>query len=143
MRALLQLSSRQFERLVRDFYKAEGYGATLTRKGPDGGYDVRFYDTESKTMHIIECKRYSGYVNEEIIEKLDAVVRKKRDNYLRDGVRIQGILVTIGTISDEVSRIARGRGIKVMDGQKLISKLRRIDPEKISNDIRHIIGCIL
>ena len=57
---LFHLGSRDFELLVADIFRAQGYTVKVTPASKDGGYDVlaRIENKIRKESLIIECKRY-------------------------------------------------------------------------------------
>lgn len=73
----LDLSSRQFECLVRTLYEEMGYDAELTPPGNDGGRDVVASRTEPGRAEklYVECKRWEGNVGRPELNKLFGVTQ--------------------------------------------------------------------
>jgi len=58
---LYTLSSREFEELVAELFRCEGYNVSLTTVSRDGGKDLLVSSTGiiGEQLYLVECKRYS------------------------------------------------------------------------------------
>lgn len=55
---LFKISDREFEELIAEIFKAEGYDVELTKRTRDNGYDViAVYNSLIRQKLLIECKR--------------------------------------------------------------------------------------
>lgn len=87
---LYEMHPRKFEELVAYFFNEEGYMATMTGRGADGGKDILVSrnDGFTSTLFLVECKRYAAdrAVDVNAVKKLYATMQGDRCN--------GGVLVT-------------------------------------------------
>lgn len=117
-RALLDLTSRQFEIVVFRLYSAMGYQCLLTPARIDGGRDVIATAPDRGRRHslLIECKRYEGTLRVNLARELLGVVSHEN--------RSGGVLVTTGSVSRGIRTLASSNHqIDYVDGTSLVSLL--------------------
>lgn len=105
----------KFEDYVAKLYKNMGYSVKQTKRTGDGGKDI--VATKNGQTYFVECKRYSDPVN----------VHKMRDFVgacVLGGKDIKGIYVTTSSFTNDAKSAANRIGIKMIDGNKLMSMIR-------------------
>ncbi len=79
---LWQIPSRQFEELVAEILKKQGYEIELTPASSDGGFDMYAAkkDGLGSFLYLVECKRYTppNKVGVEVVRALNGVVQSKQ-----------------------------------------------------------------
>ena len=120
------LSSSEFEWLVGEVMRREGWQVTETgRDGePDGNIDLRV--TRDGQTRLVQCKRWESWrvgVNE---------VRKLGGTLMREGLPgACGTLVTLSRFSEQAIAEASEIGLELVDGRALSRRLeavRRVEP---------------
>lgn len=105
----------KFEDYVAKLYKNMGYSVKQTKRTGDGGKDI--IATKNGQTYFVECKRYSDPVN----------VHKMRDFVgacVLGGKDVKGIYVTTSSFTNDAKSAANRIGIKMIDGNKLMSMIR-------------------
>jgi HJR/Mrr/RecB family endonuclease len=105
----------KFEDYIAKLYKNMGYSVKQTKRTGDGGKDI--IATKNGQTYFVECKRYSDPVN----------VHKMRDFVgacVLGGKDIKGIYVTTSSFTNDAKSAANRIGIKMIDGNKLMSMIR-------------------
>jgi len=115
---LQELSWREFERLIAEAFRREGY---MVEPGggsaPDGGVDLRLF--REGRMVLVQCKHWkTGKVGVKIVRELRGVVSSEG----ADG----GIVVTSGKFSADAVDFARTSGIRLVDGEELLLMIRAV-----------------
>ncbi|MBS0328124.1 MAG: restriction endonuclease [Proteobacteria bacterium] len=112
---LRALSWQDFERLVGEAFRRQGYRVTERGGGgPDGGVDLELR-TKDKTL-LVQCKRWKmRTVGVEVVRELYGVVA---------GEEAHGaIFVTSGRYTPDATHFARDKPIKLIDGSELARML--------------------
>ena len=109
--ALEKISWRDFEGLVAECYRQQGYRVVERGgDGPDGGVDLELYMASDK--YLVQCKQWkSSKVGVATVRELYGVMTAER--------AIGGFVVTSGTFTDDAKAFADGRSIKLVDARKL------------------------
>lgn len=113
----LNLTPKDFEKLVLLVYRNLGYTATLTKDSYDGGIDVNAEKegTTLKEKLVIQCKNYKSTISVEDIRSLLGVVTNMKAT--------KGVLVTSSLFSKEAIKFAKNNpSIELID-HKQLSKL--------------------
>ncbi len=113
----LNLTPKDFEKLVLLVYRNLGYTATLTKQSYDGGIDVNAEKegTTLKEKLVIQCKNYKSTIPVEDIRSLLGVVASTKAT--------KGVLVTSSVFSKEAIKLAKENpSIELID-HKQLSKL--------------------
>ncbi len=102
---IFQLSSRKFEELVAQIFKAAGYEVELTPAVKDGGYDmiaIRHDKFIGANKYLIECKRYApnNRVGVGVVRGLYGVVSSNNINATK------GIITTTSTYTRKAIEFA-------------------------------------
>ena len=105
------LSWQEFEQLVGEAYRRQGYAVTETGKdGPDGGVDVRLRK-DGETV-LVQCKHWrSQSIGVPIVRELLGAVTAASAS--------RGIVVGSGTFTKSASEFARANRIELVDGETL------------------------
>lgn len=110
--SIRDLSWREFELLIAEAYRRQGYSVVETGGGgPDGGIDLELRGHLGERV-IVQCKQWRTY---------RVGVRPVRELY---GVMIaeearQAIFVTSGVYTREARSFAEGKNLLLIDGEKL------------------------
>lgn len=101
------LDWRDFENLVANAYRLQGYQVTLTRDGADGGIDIVL--TRQDERVLVQCKHWRSYqVGAPVVREMLGLVVAHRAT--------RGVVVTSGRFSQEAEAFAREQGIQLLDG---------------------------
>lgn len=99
---LHELHPRQFEELVAELLRAQGFDPTLTPQTRDGGCDILAArsDVLGNLLYVIECKRYAPNrkVGVEVIRAIHGVAQAKGAT--------KGIIVTTSSFTKEAIAFA-------------------------------------
>ena len=104
---LRQLEWRQFEQLVADAYRLQGYEVLPTAEGADGGVDLVL--TRGPERIFVQCKHWKAWkVGAPTVRELFGLVVAHRAT--------SGIVVSSGRFSQEARLFAEQVGITLLDG---------------------------
>ncbi|NLY59840.1 MAG: restriction endonuclease, partial [Gammaproteobacteria bacterium] len=110
-KAIDGLSWRQFEQLVGETFRRQGYRITETGgNGPDGGVDLILRKDGEK--HLVQCKHWRS------LKVGVAVIREFFGAMAVEGAA-GGFVVTSGRFTQEAQNFASGRNIQLIDGSVL------------------------
>jgi len=109
--ALDGMSWQQFERLVGEGFRLQGYRVLETGGGgTDGGIDLVLNRDGEK--YLVQCKQWRAFrVGIDVVRELYGVMAAK-------GVA-GGFVVTSGSFTEEARSFANGRNVKLIDGPQL------------------------
>ena len=115
--ALHDMSWREFEHLVGEGFRLQGYQVLETGGGgPDGGVDMVLSRRGEK--YLVQCKQWKAFkVGVEIVRELYGVMAAR-------GVA-GGFVVTSGSFTAEATAFAAGRNVQLVDGTKLFAMLKQ------------------
>jgi HJR/Mrr/RecB family endonuclease len=120
------LDSTEFEWLVGELFRREGWTVTETGSadGPDGNVDLDL--RRDRRRRLVQCKRWTSW-------KVGVEdVRAFAGTLMREGmVGADGIFVTLSSFTDQAQREARSIGLELVDGASLQDRLeavRRVEP---------------
>lgn len=111
------LSWREFERLLAEAYRRQGYAVKETGGGgPDGGVDL-VLTKEGK--HLVQCKHWKAYRVgvKEVRELLGLVTAELAEH---------GVLVTSGRFTAEAVAFARDKPLTLIDGTQVVELVRGV-----------------
>ena len=120
--AINDLSWKDFEKLVGEAFRMQGFGVQETGGGgADGGVDPVL--VRGNERFFVQCKRWRALmVSVDVVRELYGVMAARGAT--------GGYVVTSGTFSKDATEFAEGRNITVIDGPELF---RRIKPAKRSS----------
>jgi HJR/Mrr/RecB family endonuclease len=115
------LDSEEFEWLVGEVFRREGWAICETgrRDGPDGNIDLTM--TRNGTRKIVQCKRWSSWPVgvDEIRKFLGTLMREKLPGDA-------GIYVTLSNFTEQAREEAEQAGIRVIDNRDLYSRIEKV-----------------
>jgi restriction system protein len=108
---------QQFERLVGEAFRLQGYRVAETGGGgADGGVDLVLSKDGEK--HLVQCKQWRAFkVGVDVVRELYGVMAAKG--------AAGGFVVTSGRFTEEATRFADGRNVRLIDGPKLHGLIRQ------------------
>lgn len=115
--ALDGMSWREFEILVGEAFRLQGYGVTeIGGGGADGGVDLVLKKGNEK--FLVQCKQWKAYkVGVDVVRELYGVMAAKGAT--------GGFVVTSGTFTSDATAFASGRNVKLIDGPKLFALIKQ------------------
>lgn len=117
--ALLNLSWREFEELVAEHFKRQGYDVkVIGGDGPDGGVDVEL--RKGGELSLVQCKQWRATkVGVDVVRELYGVMAARGAT--------SGYVVTAATFTKDAQEFVDGRNIRLLTGEQLISQMRPQD----------------
>lgn len=115
--ALDGMSWQQFEKLVGEAFRLQGYAVTeIGGGGADGGVDLVLRRGSEKSF--VQCKQWRAFkVGVDVVRELYGVMAAKG--------AAGGFVVTSGRFTEEATNFASGRNVHLIDGPKLHGLLRQ------------------
>jgi restriction system protein len=116
--ALDGISWHQFELLVGEAYRLQGYSISETGGGgADGGVDLILRKGGEK--FFVQCKQWKAFkVGVNVVRELYGVMAAEGAT--------GGFVVTSGRFTDDAQKFASGRNIKLVDGSELFATLTQL-----------------
>ncbi len=116
--ALDGMSWQQFERLVGEGFRRQGYRVEETGGGgADGGVDLVLIKSGEK--YLVQCKQWRAFrVGVEIVRELYGVMAAKG--------AAGGFVVTSGRFTEEARKFAEGRNVQLIDGPRLRARMKQV-----------------
>lgn len=115
--ALDGMSWRQFEQLVGEAFRLQGFRVVQTGGGgPDGGVDLVL--AKDGETFLVQCKQWRAL-------KVGVTVVRELYGVMAAGGAAGGFVVTSGRFTDEATAFASGRNVKLIDGPKLHGLIRQ------------------
>jgi len=120
--SLQQMSWREFEMLVGEAFRLQGYAVEENGGGgPDGGIDLVLWKDSQK--HIVQCKRWKTYrVGPEIVREQYGIMTA----IAADGA----IIVTSGHFTEAARRFAKPLPIRLIDGPELRRMIAQVQAKR-------------
>ena len=115
--ALDGMSWREFEMLVGEAYRLQGYRVTETGGGgPDGGIDLAL--SKGNEKFVVQCKQWKAYkVGVDVVRELYGVMAAKGAT--------GGFVVSSGRFTNDAKAFAAGRNVQLVDGPKLFALIKQ------------------
>jgi restriction system protein len=115
-----ELSWQDFEFLLSEWFKKQGFNTDLTGGGgADGGVDIRLH--KQNELYLVQCKHYKAWkVSVQVVRELFGVMTAEN--------AVGGYVVTSGKFTKEAVLFADGKNIVLIDGRKLESILETESP---------------
>ncbi len=116
--AITSMSWRDFERLVGEVFRRQGFTITgFGGQGPDGGVDLGL--TKDGQRYLVQCKHWrKRQVGVTVVRELNGVVAAQGAH--------GGFVVTGGEFTREAREFAESCGIKLINGPALEELVREI-----------------
>jgi restriction system protein len=118
-----ELTWREFEWMVGEAYRRQGYDVSETPDGPDGGVDLVARKDGEK--YLIQCKHWKRH-------KIDVRVVREFLGVLYKAGASGGTIVTTGSFTEPARKEAAGQALELIDGPALQALLAEIHSEDIS-----------
>jgi restriction system protein len=113
--SLNNMSWRDFEFLVGEYFRRRQFSVEETKDGADGGVDL--IAKKGREKYLIQCKKWKTYlVGVKVVRELLGVV-------VADGAT-GGIVVTSGEFTKEAIAFARANNIMLLDGKELYNNMK-------------------
>jgi restriction system protein len=108
---LTNMSWRDFEMMIGEYFRRSGFKVLPTPEGPDGGVDIKL--TMSGETYLVQCKQWRAY---------KVGVQPVREFYgvMTAAGAVGGYFVTSGEFTDEAVKFADGSNLRLFDGRKLL-----------------------
>ena len=115
--ALDGMSWREFEMLVGEAYRLQGYRVTETGGGgADGGIDLLL--AKGGENFLVQCKQWKAFkVGVDVVRELYGVMAAKGAT--------GGFVVTSGRFTEDAKAFADGRNVQLVDGPKLFAMIQQ------------------
>ena len=115
--ALGNMTWREFEMLVGEGFRLQGYEVTETGGGgADGGVDLVLRKDREK--YLVQCKQWKAF-------KVGVTVVRELYGVMAAHGAAGGFVVTSGRFTDEAKAFADGRNIRLVDGPKLFGMIKQ------------------
>lgn len=115
--ALGDMTWREFEMLVGEGFRLQGYEVTETGGGgADGGVDLVLRKDREK--YLVQCKQWKAF-------KVGVTVVRELYGVMAAHGAAGGFVVTSGRFTDEAKAFADGRNIRLVDGPKLFGMIKQ------------------
>lgn len=125
--SLRDLTWQEFERLVGEAFRRQGYTVAETPVGADGGVDLVLAREGERTL--VQCKQWkSSNVGVKTIRELFGVVAAEHANH--------GIVVCCGHYTRDAISFAENKPLELIDGKKLWSMIEDARPDAPGSDAR-------
>lgn len=114
-KALLDMSWQEFELLLAETFREQGYQVTENSgAGPDGGVDMVL--SKGGETFLVQCKQWRAQrVGVEIVRELYGLMAAHGAT--------GGFVVTAGTFTPDATAFAKGRNIVLVNGEQLMEQL--------------------
>lgn len=119
------MSWQDFEYLVGEIFRRQDFMVEEHGgKGPDGGVDIVLYKSGKKA--IVQCKRWKSYsINVSLVRELFGVMVAEAAS--------ECIFVTCGTYTLDAVEFAKGKAVKLVDGEELVRLVRQVQTDSASD----------
>lgn len=121
LESLRQTTWQDFERLVGEVYRRQGYRVIETGGGgADGGIDLKL--AKDGETWLVQCKRWQRErVGVKVARELFGVVAAER--------AAGGILITTSTFTPDAEAFARGKPLQLVAGEGLLRQIKAVQKD--------------
>lgn len=122
--AIRAMSWREFETLVGESYRRQGFSVEETGGGgADGGIDLILRGKGQKIL--VQCKQWRSFkVGVKVVREMYGIMVAERADRV--------IVVTSGVYTQESHGFARGKPIELIDGRSLVQLIRTVKREAVA-----------
>ena len=115
------LNWREFEELVGEAYRRQGYMVTEnTAAGPDEGIDLLL--KKDGALVLVQCKQWRSFkVGVDVVRELFGVMTAKHAT--------SGIVITSGMFTQEAKNFAANKPIDLVDGSQLLQLVGNVQKQ--------------
>ena len=116
--ALLNMSWQEFEELIGEYFRRQGYSVQVNgHGGPDGGVDAVL--TKGTETFLVQCKQWRAHkVGVAVVRQLYGVMTARG--------AVGGFVVSAGKFTTEAEEFAAGRNVILLDGERLIIAMKSV-----------------
>jgi HJR/Mrr/RecB family endonuclease len=118
---LRHLNSEEFEWLVGEMFRREGWDVRETGRqdGPDGNIDLEL--SMDGRRHVVQCKRWTSWTVgvDQIRQFLGTLLREDLDGRA-------GIFVTLSDYTPQARSEAKQAGLVLVDGRELFARVEKV-----------------
>ncbi|MBU2977092.1 DUF2034 domain-containing protein [Alteromonas sp. C1M14] len=112
IQSVRELHWRNFEELVAEAYRRQGYSVTEGGYGADGGIDLEL--RKGDLLTLVQCKRWKTQkVGVNVVREMFGVLTAHQANHF--------IIISSGTFTQQAIDFAAGKSIELIDGPKLLA----------------------
>jgi restriction system protein len=130
---LSKMSWQDFEFLLSEWFKKQGYTTELTGGGgADGGIDIKLY--KDGQLYLVQCKHYRA-------SKVSVMVVRELYGVMTAENAAGGFVVTSGRFTSEAYVFAEKINIELIDKQALVKMLDAIDFQLPQSQAAAIVKC--
>jgi len=119
------LTWREFEELVAEAYRRQGYRVIENhRGGADGGVDIRL--KKDGSLHLIQCKQWrSAKIGVRVVRELYGVMSAEH--------ALRGVVISSGVFTQEAKNFAAGKPIDLIDGLEVAQLVRGVQAVPVNH----------
>lgn len=118
LESLRKMRWREFEMLVGEAFRRQGYAVSETGLGgPDGGIDLVLRKDGKNTL--VQCKQWKT-------QRVDVKVVREMFGLLMDRGAAAVKIVAIGDYTADARRFAEGKAIELISGEMLLAMVREV-----------------
>lgn len=129
--AIRNLTWEQFEKMVGEAFRKQGFTVQETDKGPDGGVDLVL--RKGREVFLVQCKQWrASKVGVQVVRELYGVMSAR-------GVT-GGFVVTSGAFTSDAWRFAKGTNLQLIDGKRLIQWFKTPDLVRVTPPAEESLG---
>lgn len=132
--SIRRLSWQQFEQLVSEYYRRQGYTVQETgQHGSDGGVDLRL--RRDRELVLVQCKQWKAWkVGVSVVrEMLGSMMAEDAD---------RGVVVTSGRFTNGARELARTSRVGLVDGARLVEMIGQLRGDDRMASERHPMAAV-
>jgi restriction system protein len=132
LESLKEMSWQDFEILVGEFYRRQGYSVTQAGGAhPDGGVDL-ILTAAGKTI-LVQCKHWKVYkVGVKVVREIYGVMTSENAD--------EAIVITSGYFTPEALDFANAKPIQLIDGKALVRMITEVKDIWVSSKVPNTIS---
>lgn len=116
--SIRELSWREFEELVAEAFRREGYRVVEnTKAGADGGVDIRL--RRDGKLFLVQCKKWNS-------NRVGVGVVREMVGVMVDAGAAGVIIVCSGRFTRDAWSFARNKSVRLVDGRALMGMIGRV-----------------
>lgn len=120
-RKVSDISWQEFELLIGEYFRRQGFTVQETDPGPDGGVDLVLKKNSAK--YLVQCKHYKAY-------KVGVKPVRELLGVMASSGAAGGYVATSGEFTRDAIRFATSNNIELIDG-KALDKILRSTPNPV------------
>jgi len=121
------LSWKEFEYFIGEYYRQKDYSVVQGEDGPDGGIDLIAKKNGEKI--IIQCKHWKAY-------KVDVKIARELYGVMVDESASKAVLVTSGGFTVPALEFTEDKPIEMIDGERLMGLISKVKKKKVKPEIK-------